>query len=171
MSRRRWHSSGKRCRDHQPRWGSVRTQSAGAITFQSGAVGRCDNAGTFRKSLDPGTVLCTGSGGFYGSSGSGVIANRAGALFEVRNNASFTHGLASCRFDNAGTFRKNLTAGTNTFSGAFAFNNYGTVDLRSGILAANGGYNSGTGDYSTVPSPARFRARITDGFRSLAPSR
>ena len=89
-----------------------------------------------------GTALCTGNGGFYGAAGAAIITNRPGALFEVRNNASFTHGLASCRIDNAGTFRKSFSVGTNTFDGAFAFNNYGTVDVQSGTLAANGGYVS-----------------------------
>jgi hypothetical protein len=91
-----------------------------------------------------GTTLCTDSGGFSGGLAAAIITNRPGALFEVRNNASFTHGLANCRFDNAGTFRKSLATGTNTFSGAFGFNNYGTVDLRSGILGATGGYTSTT---------------------------
>jgi hypothetical protein len=46
------------------------------------------------------------------------------------------------RFDNAGTFRKSFSAGITTISPNVSFNNFGTVDLHSGILLANGGYSS-----------------------------
>jgi hypothetical protein len=89
-----------------------------------------------------GTIQWGGTGGLGLASGA-VITNRAGALFDAQIAASISYlSGAAGRFDNAGTFRKSLATGTNTFSGAFAFNNYGTVDLRSGILAANGGYSS-----------------------------
>ena len=41
------------------------------------------------------------------------------------------------RFDNAGTFRKELNAGTTTFGGGVPLNNYGIVDLHSGALQCN----------------------------------
>jgi hypothetical protein len=74
----------------------------------------------------------------------GVLTNCPGALFLARNNASFNLLGAPNRVDNAGTFRK--TSSGNTFlSAGVPFNNYGFADLRSGILVANGGYNSSSG--------------------------
>ena len=87
-----------------------------------------------------GTVTCIGSAEFVANGG--VVTNRPGGLFEVQNDAAIRHLIAASRFDNAGTFRKRIATGTNALSSAFAFNNYGTVDLRSGTLAANGGYTS-----------------------------
>ena len=86
-----------------------------------------------------GTILWTGPGLVQISSA--VITNRAGALFEAQNAAAFVaSGLD--RFDNAGTFRKSVSTGATFVQSGMSFNNYGTVDLRSGILAANGGYTS-----------------------------
>ena len=42
-------------------------------------------------------------------------------------------------------FRKSLNSGTTTFSSGVSFNNYGTLDLQSGTLAASGGYTSSSG--------------------------
>jgi hypothetical protein len=46
------------------------------------------------------------------------------------------------RFDNAGTFRKSVNAGTATWP--VPVNNYGVVEVETGILAVNGGYTSST---------------------------
>ncbi len=86
-----------------------------------------------------GTTLLTGAGGLTLQFGA-VITNRAGALFEVQSAGSFVSISAGNRIDNAGTFRKSVNVGTTTVP--FSFNNSGTVDIRSGILAANGGYVS-----------------------------
>jgi len=66
-----------------------------------------------------------------------VLTNRAGALFDaqVGNPLGNTLGGSPSRFDNAGTFRKSLSAGTITFSANF--NNYGVVDLQAGTLYHN----------------------------------
>ncbi len=80
-----------------------------------------------------GTVLWTGAGGFYLSNA--VITNRAGALFQAANAASLAFNGGVSRFDNAGTFRK-TAGGTTTVNSGVAFNNYNTVDIRTGILAA-----------------------------------
>ncbi|MBI5385683.1 MAG: autotransporter-associated beta strand repeat-containing protein [Verrucomicrobia bacterium] len=86
-----------------------------------------------------GTVLWTGGNIAIGNNV--VVTNRAGALFEVRAAASLNYTFtAGPRFDNAGTFRKSVSAGTTTVAGGMAFNNYHTVEIQSGILAANGGY-------------------------------
>ena len=86
-----------------------------------------------------GTVLWTGPGLVQISSA--VITNRAGGLFEAQNAARF-EAFGLDRFDNAGTFRKSVSPGTTTVPSGVSFNNFGTVDIRSGILAANGGYVS-----------------------------
>jgi hypothetical protein len=88
-----------------------------------------------------GTVLWTGAGNLTASAT--VITNRPGALFEVRNNATLSpQGFQAWRFDNAGTLRKAIATGTSTFASGVSFNNYNTVEIRSGRLAANGGYTS-----------------------------
>jgi len=98
---------------------------------------------TGRRLENGGTVLWTG--GNIGVS-TAVITNRAGALFEVRNAAGLNHGLQSgSRFDNAGTFRKSVSAGTTTIFNGMVFNNYNIVEVRSGILRANGGYTFSSG--------------------------
>jgi hypothetical protein len=118
--------------------GSGRTVIAPGATFTF-ANARSVTLDT-RTLGNAGTVLWAGNGGLGGYSGA-VITNRAGALFEAQNNASFTYiYYAACRFDNAGTFRKDTGTGTTTFSSFFGFNNYNTLDIRSGIVAANGGY-------------------------------
>ncbi len=70
-----------------------------------------------------------------------MITNRVGALFNAQNASPIYFGGGAPRFDNAGTFRKSASTGTTTFGGV-AFNNYGTVDIQSGVLAASGGYVS-----------------------------
>jgi hypothetical protein len=84
-----------------------------------------------------GTTIWTGEGSL--SLNDAVITNRPGALFDVQNALSVNFGGGTPRFDNAGTFTKSVSAGQASFNGV-SFNNYGTVDIRSGILAANGGY-------------------------------
>ena len=82
-----------------------------------------------------GTVLWTGANQIGMSSA--VITNRAGALFH-NLDAGYIYASGS-RFDNAGTFRKSANTGLTTFGVNF-FTNYGTVDIRSGILWAAAGY-------------------------------
>ncbi len=85
-------------------------------------------------------MLWTGAGNI--NVNNTVITNRAGALFHAQNAASFVSGAGGGRFDNAGTFRKSANAGTMTVAGNVGFNNYGMVDIRSGIVVANNGYAS-----------------------------
>jgi hypothetical protein len=87
-----------------------------------------------------GTVLWTGVGSILMNNG--VITNRAGALFHAQNAATLIPNGGSPRFDNAGTFRKSVSSGTTTVGSPLTFNNFGMVDIRNGILAANGGYVS-----------------------------
>ncbi len=97
---------------------------------------------TTRTLENGGTVLWTGAGniGLLG----GIITNRSGALFLVQNAAILASVGGGPRFDNAGSFRKSANTGT-TILLSIPFNNYGTVDIRSGILSAIGGYVSSSG--------------------------
>jgi hypothetical protein len=100
-------------------------------------------AGVFlsgRTLENAGTVVWTGN--TIQLSGSALITNRAGALFEARNAALFGFGSGTPRFDNAGTFRK-TAPGTTTFSGGgVALRNYGTLEILAGIVSAAGGYTT-----------------------------
>jgi hypothetical protein len=92
-----------------------------------------------------GTILWTGTGDIAINSGA-VITNRPGALFHAQNAASLVAFVGGGgRIDNAGTFRKSANSGTTTAGSFVSFNNSGTVDIRSGTLAANGGYASMAG--------------------------
>ncbi|MBI3867393.1 MAG: hypothetical protein HY299_02595 [Verrucomicrobia bacterium] len=114
--------------------GSGRTIILPAATLNlSGASGV-----TLSRTLENGgTVLWTGAGGI----GMGVITNRAGALFDVRNAASLSFA-SGARFDNAGTFRKSANAGTTSFGSAVSFNNSGTVEIQTGTLLCNGSFTN-----------------------------
>jgi hypothetical protein len=85
-------------------------------------------------------VLWTGAGGI--TLLNGVVTNRATGLFDAQNAAQFFIAGGACRFDNAGMFRKSASTGTTAIGSGVSFNNSGTVDIRSGILSANGGYAS-----------------------------
>lgn len=88
------------------------------------------------RTLDnAGTVNHTGNGFFFAS----VVTNRPGALWDVQADVAFNPSDSLPRFDNAGTFRKRVSAGTVSFNG-IPFNNYGTVDVQSGTVNFNGGY-------------------------------
>jgi len=133
--------------------GSGRTVIPPGVTLNAAMTG----LPSLNRTLENGgTVLWTGTGNLNMSSG--VITNRPGALFHALNAASLVFSGGSPRFDNAGTFRKSVNTGTTTIG--VNFTNYGTVDIRSGILAASaacasssnallncalGGTNVGTG--------------------------
>jgi hypothetical protein len=97
---------------------------------------------TTRTLDNGGTVAWTGAGGLF-LFGNAVLTNRPGALFHAQNAAGFALPGSSGRIDNAGTFRKSGNTGT-TSTGGLPFNNYGTVDIRSGIFEAHG--------YTSTPS-------------------
>ena len=85
-------------------------------------------------------------------SGSGTVSCGAGSvlendnIFTAQNDAIFagyTGGVGT--FVNNGTFRKTTATGSTVFQqelggGSIAFNNNGTVDLRTGSLAINSSY-------------------------------
>ncbi len=88
-----------------------------------------------------GTVIWTS--GFI-SMAAAVITNRAGALFENRGAGTIEWNGGVSRFDNTGILRKTVHTGTMNIS-SIGFNNYGTVEILNGILAANAGYTSTAG--------------------------
>jgi hypothetical protein len=122
-------------------WTTGTMSGSGRTVIAPGAILNIANPSTIvlNRTLDNGgTTFWTGAGTFYLSSG--IITNRPGALFEAQNAGSFTPFNSPYRFDNAGVFRKSLSTGTTTVG--VPFTNYGTVDLRLGVLAANNGYAS-----------------------------
>ncbi|HWW02285.1 MAG TPA: hypothetical protein VNZ64_21465 [Candidatus Acidoferrum sp.] len=118
--------------------GSGRTVIAPGATLNVASPGGVVLSRTLENG---GTTLWTGGGTFFLSSG--LITNRPGAVFEAQNAASFSPFNSPYRFDNAGIFRKSVSTGTTTVG--VPFTNYGTVDLRLGVLAANNGFVSAPG--------------------------
>ncbi len=136
-------------------WTAGSMNAGGRTIIAPGATNYIANGMTVflsRTLENAGTILWTGGDSFKIQGNGGVVTNRPGALFEARNNANFSPSPSgNGRFDNAGIFRKASGTGTTTFDASgffgtsFAFNNYGTLDIRSGIVAANGGYTSSSG--------------------------
>ena len=128
----------------QMNWTGGTMSGSGRTIIPPGAT--LDINGTGTKTLSGGRILENGGTTFWNAGNiqaatATVITNRAGALFLVQSSAAITPGAGGGRFDNAGTFRK-TSAGTTTINNLVSFNNYGTVEIRTGILAASGGYNS-----------------------------
>ena len=114
------------------------------------------------RTLDNGgTAIWTGAGNIILTDA--VITNRPGGLFNVQNAAQFSFAGGSPRFDNAGTFRRSANSGTTTISGV-PFNNYGVVDLQSGILSSFGGYFSAS---NSMLSSAIGGTNAGSGFAQL----
>ena len=128
--------------NHAMNWTAGTMSGAGRTIISPAAtlsLANPNSIGLQRTLENAGTAAWTGPG-LIGLR-NGVITNRAGAVFEAFN-ASRLAFSGGGRFDNVGTFRKSGTAGTTTIDAGLPFNNSGTVDLRSGILTANGGYIS-----------------------------
>ncbi len=130
----------------QMNWSGGTMTGVGRTVMSPGATLNITGAAT--KTLSGGRILDNGgttlwTAGNIQAATATIITNRAGALFQVQSAAGITPGAGGGRFDNAGTFRK-TSAGTNSIDALVRFNNYGTVELQTGILAANGGYTSTT---------------------------
>ncbi len=132
-------------------WTAGTMSGSGRTVIAPGATNYINNLSSTvflntRTLENAGTILWTGADNFNLQCSGAVITNRSGALFDVRNNGSFYPFPGNSRFDNAGTLRKTTGSGTttfavnNSFGTAFPFNNYGTLDIRNGIIAATGGY-------------------------------
>lgn len=125
-------------------WTGGTMSGSGQTIIPPGATLTIADPGTVTLSRtleNGGTILWTGAGDIDVTGGV-VITNRAGALFKVENAAGLGGGIANGRLDNAGTFRKSANPGITTIQSGMTFNNYGALDIRSGILVANGGYVS-----------------------------
>ena len=124
-------------------WTGGNMVGSGRTVISTGVTLNIANPGAvsiITRTLDNGgTAIWAGAG--IMALNAAIITNRAGALFNVQNASSVNFGGGSPRFDNAGTFRKSVSTGTTTFS-SVALNNFGTVDMQNGFLAANGGYVS-----------------------------
>lgn len=116
---------------------------SGRTLISAGALLSITNPGsiflTGRLLENAGTILWTTTFPILMGSAA-VITNRSGGLVDVRNSGSLLYGGgAASRLDNAGIFRKSIAGGTTSLAAGVVLNNFGIVDLRSGILAANGG--------------------------------
>jgi immunoglobulin I-set domain protein/List-Bact-rpt repeat protein len=123
-------------------WTSGTMGGSGRTRIAPSATLNINNSGVvmLQRTLENGgTTLWTGATITMDSC---VITNRAGALFHAQNAATLMQRSGLNRFDNAGTFRKSGNTGTTTFTSLVSLNNYNTVEIRNGTLAANGGYTS-----------------------------
>jgi hypothetical protein len=121
-------------------WSGGNMIGVGRTVIPSGAALNIPGAGVgldARTLENQGTVLYTAGSGSLGLSSGAVITNGTTALFEMQGATTISSGPG--RFDNAGTFRKSVSTGTSTIG---VLNNYGTVDLRTGILVASGSYSA-----------------------------
>jgi hypothetical protein len=92
---------------------------------------------------DSGSAIFTGVRWDFGSGG--VFNNVSGATFDVQSDATF-NALGTSAFNNAGTFTKSI--GTGATHVQPAFNNSGSVDVKSGTLSLDGGGTS-TGAFTS----------------------
>ncbi len=103
--------------------------------------------------------------------GSGSWSNQSGALFDIQNSQTWSVSFSNLA---GATFRKSAGAGTSTIQGAF--NNSGTLQAQSGIIAFNGGFTqtSGTttlsGGSISANSVMNFNGGSLTGSGSLAAS-
>ncbi|HUA66450.1 MAG TPA: hypothetical protein VME24_11420 [Alphaproteobacteria bacterium] len=129
-------------------WSSTSMSGSGKTLIASGAALNASSTMTLSRPLEnAGHAIWTGTGTL--DVNGEVITNDSGALFDVQNSYAFARESGTCRFDNAGTFRKSVVNGTASFegSGNFPLNNYGTVDIETGILSAGGGFTSFPGSF------------------------
>ncbi|MBI2206185.1 MAG: hypothetical protein HYU41_20320 [Candidatus Rokubacteria bacterium] len=96
------------------------------------------NTGSMTWTSGASNIATGGSGGTLV-----VLDNRAGGLFLVQNDASFTgDGGSAETFKNAGTVRKTTASGTTTFNSGVTFDNAGgTLDVQTGSLTVAGSFN------------------------------
>lgn len=124
-------------------WSAGAMNGTGETLIGPGATLNASGSLTLSRPLEnAGHTIWTGTSALEGNGA--VITNDAGALFDVQNNCQFNRSSGACRFDNTGILRKSVIDGTTTF-GSFPLNNYGTVDIETGILAAGGGFTSSSG--------------------------
>jgi hypothetical protein len=127
---------------HQMNWSAGTMTGSGRTRIAPAATLNLNNSGilVLQRTLENGgTTFWTGASITLNNA---VITNRVGALFHAQNAVSLMQQAGANRFDNSGTFRKSGNTGTTTLTSGVSLNNYNTVEIRSGRLAANGGYTS-----------------------------
>ena len=73
-----------------------------------------------------------------GKNNAAVFNNLPGAIFNAQSDSYFgRYSLPT--FNNAGTFRKSVNAGTTTIGSGISFNNAGAVEVEAATLLFNGG--------------------------------
>ena len=92
----------------------------------------------------------------------GAVFNNEGTFLAQNNNGLLFGGGTGTTFNNDGTFTRDTGTGNYTINGGIAFNNFGTVNIDSGVLALNGGgmrpevfFNIGLG------ATLRFQRRLS----------
>lgn len=121
-------------------WSGGSMFDSGRTIISPGATLTINNPGNFisitGRTLDNfGTAVWVN--GFTMSLNAGVITNEPNALFQVLGTQTISYGGGVPRFDNAGTFRKSGSSGSFIFA-SLPLNNYGTVDIQTGILSFPG---------------------------------
>jgi protein involved in ribonucleotide reduction len=143
--------------------------SGGAIsgTYQIPAGAAFNLSGSADKTLYGGVISSAGPGtwsdtGNLRVNDNGSVLNNSGKFTVLGDAQVIKNYEYSAVFINNGTFLK--AGGTNTtFTstyGGMAFNNNGTVDVRSGVLALGGG---GTGTNGTFSAAAGARMELAGG--------
>jgi uncharacterized repeat protein (TIGR01451 family) len=135
---------------------------AGSMTIASGATLNISGTGT--RYIDGGTLNNAGTTNWSGANNvsvynSGVI-NNAG-LFSVTNDQLiYQHCCGAGQpFNNTGTFRKSVAAGTTTIQ---SFANSGTLQPQSGVISFSGVFsNSGSPTYNFGIGGASTYGRLT----------
>jgi Ca2+-binding RTX toxin-like protein len=92
-----------------------------------------------------GATIWTGNGQFYGYNNA-TWNNTSTGTIDLQGDADLSNQSGGV-FNNAGTFTKSngVTDGSDESFSNFVFNNTGTVEVKKGKLAFNGGYNQTAG--------------------------
>ena len=142
-------------------WTRGMMSGSGRTVIAEGAT--CDVGSTDNVGLNPRTFENAGKVNWIGSAwlayGNGaVITNRPSGVFEAQSDAYLAHAFgAAPHFDNAGTFRKSPGTGITKIGGGF--NNFGTVDVKTGTLEYVGAFTN----HSLVIVAADATHRLTSG--------
>ncbi len=133
---------------------------AGPLTISSGGTLNLPGFGT--RFIDGGTINNNGTINWSGANNisvydGGVINNLATGLFSVKNDQMIYQHCCSAgqAFNNVGTFRKTVAAGTTQILNN-GFNNSGTVDIQSGTFNPTSGGTSTSVFHTTASGTFLF---------------
>ena len=130
-------------------WTSGTMRGAGTTTIAPG--GKLDITGSAAKNLqrtvmNGGVTTWSGTGNVLCSAGT-AFNNQSGGTFAIQNDQTWSFNAAGTppQFNNlaGSTLTKSAGSGTTTFSNV-SFNNAGTVQAGSGVVALAGGVSSGS---------------------------